>query len=52
MVRDYIERETLTNEQFYDLLANATEVPVTSQITSFRYLEEYKKYMKVDIRKS
>lgn len=41
--KDYIERETLTNEQFYDLLANATEVPVTSQITSFRYLEEYKK---------
>jgi len=38
----YIERETLSNEEFYHLLANCTDLPSTAQITSFRYLEAYK----------
>ena len=41
--KDYIERETLTNEQFYEALSTSIEAPVTSQITSFRFLDEYKK---------
>ena len=40
--KDYIERETLSNEEFYDLLATSTDLPVTSQITSYRFVEEYK----------
>ena len=41
--KDYIERETLSNEQFYEALSTSIEAPVTSQITSFRFLDEYKK---------
>lgn len=41
--KDYIERETLSNEQFYKALSTSIEAPVTSQITSFRFLDEYKK---------
>ena len=41
--KDYLERETLSNEQFYEALSTSIEAPVTSQITSFRYLDEYKK---------
>ena len=41
--KDYIERETISNEQFYEALSTSIEAPVTSQITSFRFLDEYKK---------
>ncbi len=41
--KDYFERETLSNEQFYKALSTSIEAPVTSQITSFRFLDEYKK---------
>lgn len=41
--KDYLERATLSNEQFYEALSTSIEAPVTSQITSFRYLDEYKK---------
>lgn len=38
----YIERETITNEEFYQHLRTATELPSTAQITSFRYAKAYK----------
>lgn len=37
----YMERETITNFEFYEKLANCNELPVTSQITSFRFVEYY-----------
>jgi len=40
--KGYIERETLSKEEFYDLLATCSELPSTAQITSFRYVEAYK----------
>ena len=40
--KDYIERETLSNEEFYEMLATSKELPVTSQISSFRFVEAYK----------
>lgn len=39
--KDYIERETLSNEEFYDLLGTSSNVPATSQITAFRYVDAY-----------
>jgi DegV family protein with EDD domain len=39
----YSERVEFTNEQFYELMQNSSEVPSTSHITSDTYLEEYKK---------
>jgi len=40
--KGYIERETISNEEFYFLLANCTDLPSTAQITTFRYVEAYK----------
>lgn len=38
----YMERETLSCFEFYDLLKSCSEVPVTSQITTFRFFDYYK----------
>lgn len=40
--KEYIERENLSNDDFYLLLKSCTELPCTSQVTSFRYLDAYK----------
>lgn len=37
----YIERETISNEEFYFALKNSAELPSTAQITSFRFVEAY-----------
>ena len=41
--KDYLERQTITPHEFYELLSNCDDMPVTSQITTFRYVEQYKK---------
>ncbi len=40
--KSYIERETITNDEFYEFLRTATELPTTAQITAFRFVEAYK----------
>ena len=39
----YMERETLTNFEFYEHLKTCNDQPATSQITSFRFVEHFKK---------
>jgi DegV family protein with EDD domain len=41
--KGYTERVDFTNEEFYHLLLNVPKIPVTSQITSVIYSEEFKK---------
>ena len=39
--KGYMERVDFTNEEFYDLLLRSPKLPVTSQITAFRFEEEF-----------
>lgn len=40
--RTIIERVTMTNHEFYDLIKNSEELPKTSQITVFRFEEKFR----------
>lgn len=40
--KDYYDGVDLTPKQFYDMLIEYNELPKTSQITPFRYVEKYK----------
>lgn len=39
--KGYMERVDFTNEEFYDLLLASSKIPITSQITAFRFEEEF-----------
>lgn len=39
--KGYMERVDFTNEEFYDLILTTPKIPVTSQITAFRFEEEF-----------
>lgn len=39
--QSYTERVDFTNEQYYGMLANAKEIPKTSQVTMTRFLERF-----------
>lgn len=41
--QDYKEREDFTTLEFYDILRNAKELPVTSHITQLTFFETYQK---------
>lgn len=40
--RGYMEREDFTPEEFYEIVLHEPKIPVTSQITSIRFYEEFK----------
>ena len=40
--KEYRERIDVTNEEFYNMVENAQEMPKTSQLTTFEILENYK----------
>lgn len=40
--KSFIERDTISNEEFYEALRTSVEVPSTAQVTSFRFVEAYK----------
>ncbi len=42
--QSYTERVDLTNEQYYELLAGAKDIPKTSQVTMTRFLEKFCAY--------
>lgn len=42
--QSYTERVDFTNEQYYEMLANAQDIPKTSQITMPRFLEKFCAY--------
>ena len=42
--QEYISRQELGNEAFYDLLAQSEGIPKTAQITPFQFEELYKEY--------
>lgn len=39
----YLERIDFTNDEFYDILLSTPKIPITSQITSIQFEEEYEK---------
>lgn len=39
--QSYTEREDFTNEQYYEMLVTAKDIPKTSQITMTRFLEKF-----------
>lgn len=41
----YVERVDFTNEQYYGMLANCTDIPKTSQITMMRFEEQFEAYL-------
>lgn len=41
----YQEQRDLSKEEFYDLLEHSNELPSTSQITSFTFVETFRKYL-------
>lgn len=43
--KTYIERQTVTNEEFYDLMRQAEGVPTTAAITPIQYCEKYCEYL-------
>lgn len=42
--QSYTERVDFTNEQYYEMLANAKDIPKTSQVTMTRFLEKFCAY--------
>ena len=42
--QSYTEREDFTNEEYYDMLTKAVDIPKTSQITLPRFLEKFCEY--------
>ena len=42
--KSYTEREDFTNEEYYDMLTKCEGIPVTSQITPMRFLEQFARY--------
>lgn len=40
--KDYLERKDFAFEDFYEILSNSKKIPTTSQITSARFVEEFK----------
>ncbi|MFA5658202.1 MAG: DegV family protein [Oscillospiraceae bacterium] len=40
--KSFIERETISNEEFYEALRTSIELPSTAQVTAFRFVEVYK----------
>ncbi|MGN0707422.1 MAG: DegV family protein [Faecalibacterium sp.] len=42
---DYLERETVTNQEFYDLMRKAKGVPSTAAITPIQFCEKYCQYV-------
>lgn len=44
--RTLIERKTMTNHEFYDLIAKSDEIPKTSQITTLRFEEKFRECAK------
>ena len=46
--RAYREREDFSPQEFYKILENSPKIPVTSHITAVEFLEQYRKYYKMD----
>ena len=42
--KSYTEREDFTNEEYYEMLTKCEGIPVTSQITPMRFLEQFAHY--------
>lgn len=42
---EYLDRQTLTVENFYNKLQTVTELPKTSQITPFQFIERFRPYV-------
>lgn len=42
---DYLERESVTNQEFYDLMRKAKGVPSTAAITPLQFCEKYCQYV-------
>lgn len=40
--RTFVERETVTNKEFFDIIDKSPDIPKTSQITAFRFEEKFK----------
>ena len=43
--RDYIERESCTNEEFYEKMRAAKGIPSTAAITPVQFCEKYCQYV-------
>lgn len=44
--KGYLERVDFTNEEFYEILQSAPKIPATSQITVYRFEEEFEQVYK------
>lgn len=44
--KEYLDGETITPQEFYELLEGCTTLPTTSQLASFRYLELFEETLK------
>lgn len=40
--RTFVERKTVSNKEFYEIIDKSPEIPKTSQITTFRFEEKFK----------
>lgn len=43
--KTYIERQSMTNDEFYDMMRKADGVPTTAAITPIQYCEKYCEYL-------
>ncbi|MGN0653156.1 MAG: DegV family protein [Gemmiger sp.] len=47
--KEYIERQDVTNEEFYELMRAAKGVPTTAAITQLQWVEIYKEYVEAGV---
>lgn len=44
--RTFVERKTVTNQEFYEIIDKSPEIPKTSQITTYRFEEKFRECVK------